>query len=97
MERNLLTRDFIVPAALAIGLALTLSPALAASASVVQEAKKICLERYNLEKSGGTLPDGMAKSKYMSQCTNSIKRTAALQNAQTRTASANNSATQGQK
>jgi hypothetical protein len=93
----LVKRDLFLPAALALGFALTLSTALAADTSVVQEAKKICLERYNLEKSGGTLPDGMAKSKYMSQCTNSIKRTAALQNAQTRTASANGPATQGQK
>ncbi len=90
-----MTRDVCLSAAIALGFAL--SPAMAASAPAAQEAKKICLERYNLEKSGGTLPDGMAKSKYMSQCTNSIRRIAALQNAQTRTVSTGNAGTQGQK
>lgn len=84
-----MTRDVLLSAALLLGLAA--SPA---SASPAQDAKKICLERYTIEKNGGTLPDGMAKSKYMSQCTNSIKRIAALE-AQNR--STTSRGTQGQK
>lgn len=57
---------------------ISLSPAIASSTST-QDAKKICLERYNLEKEGGTIPVGMSKSKYMSQCTNSIRRNAQLE------------------
>lgn len=50
-----------------------------AHASLAQEAKKICLERYNVEKEGGTLPAGMPKSKYVSQCTRSFIRNAQLE------------------
>ena len=88
-----MTRDVLLSAALILGLAA--SPAIAASSTPAQDAKKICLERYTIEKNGGTLPDGMAKSKYMSQCTNSIKRIAALE-AQNRTTS-RGAGTQGQK
>lgn len=49
------------------------------SAASAQDAQKICLERYNLEKEGGTIPVGMSKAKYMSQCTNSIRRRAKLE------------------
>jgi hypothetical protein len=67
-------------ASIAFGLAALLSAfALPAAASVAEDAKKICLERYNVEKAGGTIPAGMPKSKYMKQCTSSIARNAALQ------------------
>lgn len=86
-----MVRSFISLASIAaVGIAVTLAPAMATS---TEEAKKICLERYNLEKEGGSIPVGMTKAKYMSQCTNSIKRNAQLeqdeQNAQ------NNSTTTG--
>lgn len=72
-----MTRSFTRLATVsAIAVAATLSPALATSN---EDAKKICLERYNLEKEGGTIPVGMTKAKYMSQCTNSIRRQAKLE------------------
>lgn len=92
-----MTRDLLLSATIAFGLAATLAPLAAASAANAQDAKKICLERYNLEKSGGTLPDGMAKSKYMSQCTNSIKRIAALEGAQSRPVSSRGAGAQDRK
>ena len=45
----------------------------------MQEAKKTCLERYNAEQQGGTIPAGMSKSKYLSQCVNSMRRNAELE------------------
>jgi hypothetical protein len=44
-----------------------------------QAAKKTCLENYNAEKDAGTIPAGMPKSKYISQCTNSMRRNAELE------------------
>lgn len=61
----------------AIGLILAASPALAGFDP--QEAKKTCTARYDREKDGGTLPAGMAKSKYMSQCVNGMRRDAELE------------------
>lgn len=72
----------------AIGFAM-LSPAMAGATST-DDAKKICLERYNLEKDGGTIPVGMSKAKYMSQCTNSIRRQAKLEQELTEQAAGNN-------
>lgn len=60
----------------ACGLAVALSPG---HASPAQDAKKICLERYEVEKAGGTLPAGMNKTKYVNQCTLSILRNAKLE------------------
>lgn len=56
------------------------SLALAATAAnaTAEDARKVCLERYDVEKSGDTIPRGMSKSTYMNQCTGSIRR-AALQ------------------
>ncbi len=51
----------------------------AANAALAQDAVKICTERYNTEKAGGTIPVGMSKSKYMSQCTGSMRRAAKLE------------------
>ena len=88
-----MTRDVGLSAAIALGLLAALVPA---HASVAQDAKKICLERYNVEKDGGTLPAGMAKAKYLKQCTTSYVRNAALeiQTAKDSTQSAATSGTQ---
>ena len=51
----------------------------AAHASTMQDAQKICIERYNTEKSGGTIPVGMSRSKYLNQCVGSIRRAAKLE------------------
>ncbi len=51
----------------------------AAYASSTQDAQKICVERYNTEKSGGTIPVGMSRSKYLNQCVGSIRRAAKLE------------------
>lgn len=61
----------------AIGVIMAAGPALAGFDA--QEAKKTCTARYDREKEGGTLPAGMAKSKYMSQCVNGIRRDAELE------------------
>lgn len=59
--------------------AATLILGTAAHASTSQDAQKICVERYNTEKSGGTIPVGMSRSKYLSQCVGSIRRAAKLE------------------
>jgi hypothetical protein len=63
--------------ALVVGLACTVLPATAATFDV-KAAKKTCLDLYNAEKESGTIPAGMPKSKYVSQCTNSMRRSAEL-------------------
>lgn len=60
----------------AVGLTCLGAPAVAFDA---QAAKKTCLENYNAEKDAGTIPAGMPKSKYISQCTNSMRRNAELE------------------
>ena len=72
---------------------LTLSAA--ANAALAQDAIKICTERYNTEKAGGTIPVGMSKSKYMSQCTGSMRRAAKLEQELAQGASAGDSANTG--
>jgi hypothetical protein len=62
--------------ALAIGLVCVL-PASAATFDV-KAARKTCLDLYNAEKESGTIPAGMPKSKYVNQCTNSMRRSAEL-------------------
>jgi len=89
----LVTRHVRLSAALAFGVTVSFAPLAASGASIAQEAQKICLERYNAEKAGGTLPDGMAKSKYMSQCTKSIKRNAELEAALNQDAAAQQAST----
>jgi len=59
--------------------AAVLSLSAAANSAVAQDAVKICTDRYNTEKAGGTIPVGMSKSKYMSQCTGSMRRAAKLE------------------
>ena len=70
-----MTRDVLYATAIAIGFASTLT----ATAATTQDALKVCTERYNIEKNGGTIPVGMSKSQYMNQCTGSIRRAAKLE------------------
>src|SRR5262249_43617660 len=72
-------RDLLCIQTILIAVACVALPMSEAQASLAQDAKKVCLERYNAEKEGGTLPDGMSKSKYMSQCTRSFVRNAQLE------------------
>lgn len=58
--------------------AFVLMTGMAAHASV-QDAHKICIERYNTEKAGGTIPVGMSRATYINQCTGSIRRAAKLE------------------
>lgn len=58
--------------------AFVLMTGMAANASV-QDAHKICIERYNTEKAGGTIPVGMSRATYINQCTGSIRRAAKLE------------------
>lgn len=74
-----MTRDVRLCAAIAVGFAVAFAPLSASASSIAEEAKKVCTERYNMEKEGGSLPKGMAKSKYMSQCTKGYVRTAQLE------------------
>jgi len=62
----------------AFGLTCLGAPSIAAAFDV-QAAKKTCTENYNAEKDAGTIPAGMPKSKYVSQCTNSMRRNAELE------------------
>ena len=75
-----MTRTAHRTASIALGFAALLSVGFApARASVAEDAKKICLERYNVEQASGTIPAGMPKAKYMKQCTTSIVRNAQLE------------------
>lgn len=69
-----MTRDVLYATAVAVGFAAAVLPATAGD-----DALKVCAERYNLEKSGGTIPVGMSKSTYMNQCIGSIRRAAKLE------------------
>ena len=69
---------FRLLASLAFGVTVLGAPSVA-SAFDAQAAKKTCLENYNAEKDAGTIPAGMPKSKYVSQCTNSMRRNAELE------------------
>ena len=73
-----MTRDVRLMAAVAMGFAVLVAPATAAAFDS-KAANKICVERYNVEKEGGTVPAGMPKSKYVSQCTRAMRRNAQLQ------------------
>jgi hypothetical protein len=65
-------RLLLLPSALVIALTAT-------AHATTQDARKICTERYDTEKAGGTIPVGMSKSTYMNQCTGSIRRAAKLE------------------
>lgn len=65
-------------AAFAFGLVLAFEPATAATFDA-QAAKKTCVDQYNREKEGGTIPAGMAKSKYVNQCFSSMRKNAQLE------------------
>lgn len=49
------------------------APAIGASFDAAA-ARKTCQERYADEQKSGTIPAGMSKSKYVSQCANSLRR-----------------------
>lgn len=51
-----------------------------AMASVYDDAKKVCLERYNDELKSGSVPKGMNRTRYLSQCQNSYVRSVKLEN-----------------
>lgn len=51
-----------------------------AMASVYDDAKKVCLERYNDELKSGSVPKGMNKTRYLTQCQNSYVRSVKLEN-----------------
>jgi hypothetical protein len=74
----LLVTGFRWLASVAFALTVLGAPSVA-SAFDAQAAKKTCLENYNAEKDAGTIPAGMPKSKYISQCTNSMRRNAELE------------------
>ena len=57
-----------------LGLAATLAPS---AASVYDDAKKICLDRYVEEKVENSVPAGMSKERYLRQCQGSYVKTAA--------------------
>jgi len=54
--------------------------ALPAAASVAEDAKKVCLERFNDEQKSGSVPKGMNKQRYLSQCQRSYARSVQLEN-----------------
>jgi hypothetical protein len=64
--------------ALAFGLIVATGPSFGATFDT-KEARKTCTAQYEREKEGGTIPAGMAKSKYVSQCVNSMRRDWELQ------------------
>ena len=49
-----------------------------AAASVWDEARKVCLERYNDELKSGSVPNRMTKDRYVKQCQASFVRSAKL-------------------
>ena len=51
-----------------------------ATASVYEDAKRVCLERYNDELKSGSVPKGMNKTRYLNQCQNSYVRSVKLEN-----------------
>jgi hypothetical protein len=64
--------------AIALGLTCWATPAFAAAFDA-KAARQTCTERYEREKEGATLPAGMAKARYVSQCVNSMRRDAELE------------------
>ena len=64
--------------AIAFGLICAAGPSLGAAFDA-KTAHKICTAQYEREKEGGTIPAGMAKAKYVSQCVNSMRRDWELQ------------------
>ena len=54
--------------------------AMPAAASVFEDAKKVCLERFNDEQKSGSVPKGMNKSRYLAQCQKSYVHSVQLEN-----------------
>jgi len=72
-----LMRNSVFLAFAALGLASI--QAAPASASVWDDARKVCLDRYNDEVKSGTVPNRMTKARYLNQCQASYVRTAKLE------------------
>ena len=64
--------------AIAFGLIITAGPSFAIAFDG-KAARTKCTAQYEREKEGGTIPAGMAKSKYVTQCVNGMRRTAELE------------------
>jgi hypothetical protein len=64
--------------AIAFGLIFAAGPSLAVAFDS-KAARTTCNAQYEREKEGGTIPAGMAKSKYVTQCVNGMRRTAELE------------------
>lgn len=54
-------------------------PSAPAVASVWDEARKVCLDRYNDELKSGSVPNRMTKDRYVKQCQASYVRSAKLE------------------
>lgn len=78
-EASLVTRFQIVSSAF-IAASILVGATLPASASVYEDAKKVCLERFNDEQKSGSVPKGMNKSRYLAQCQKSYVRSVQLEN-----------------
>lgn len=74
-----MTRTRIFSSVLVAGSVLA-GAALPAASSVYEDAKKVCLERFNDEQKSGSVPKGMNKSRYLSQCQRSYVRSVQLEN-----------------
>ena len=74
-----MTRIQILSSVLIAGSVLAGS-AMPAAASVFEDAKKVCLERFNDEQKSGSVPKGMNKSRYLAQCQKSYVHSVQLEN-----------------
>jgi hypothetical protein len=54
--------------------------ALPAAASVAEDARRVCLERFNDEQKSGSVPKGMNKARYLAQCQKSYVHSVQLEN-----------------
>ena len=70
---------------LALGTAGVIAAMAPAQASVADDARRICTERFASEQAGGTIPTGMTKAQYLRQCQGSFVKNARLTNAADRT------------
>lgn len=61
-----------------IGL-VTMASGAPSSASVYEEARQVCAARFADEQKSGSVPKGMSKSRYLSQCQNSYVRSVKLE------------------
>ena len=74
-----MTRIRILSSVLIAGSVLA-GAALPAAASVAEDAKKVCLDRFNDEQKSGSVPKGMNKQRYLAQCQKSYVHSIQLEN-----------------